>query len=91
MRREFWISVNALLVAFHLAALGLVVTGQWGNPVVWLWLAVLALHLLEWPLAARAMQGRRVSQATIAIRTLLFGFTWWLPKSRGWYAPTRIA
>jgi hypothetical protein len=42
---------------------------------------LLALHALEIPLAFLRLKGKNIPAPEVISKTLLYGFTWWLPKS----------
>lgn len=83
--KGFWLTQNLLILIFY--ALGAFVywTSGLGHPVVILCLVVLAVHIAEIPLAAAALRDKPVSLTKVALNTLLFGFTWWVPAKRGVY------
>ena len=71
------------LVVLYAFALVLVLEGQWAHRVVRLSLMVLAVHVLELPLAFHALKGRPRQLGRVIPATLLFGALWWLPVKRG--------
>ncbi len=46
-----------------------------------LWV-LLAIHIGEIPYTVKILRGR-LSPVAIALKTFLFGFTWWLPFKKG--------
>lgn len=46
-------------------------------------LAVLALHTAELPAALRLAREKSIPTGLAVLKTLLLGFTWWLPLKRG--------
>ena len=44
---------------------------------------VLLVHVLELPLAFRALRDRNPSRRRVIAATLAFGAAWWLPARRG--------
>ncbi len=84
--KGFWIVQNVVIVAFWLAAVTLLATGQSQHRLVLLAAIILAAHVLELPLAFGVLRGRGVSPIKTLLLTLVFGFTWWLPVRRGIYA-----
>jgi hypothetical protein len=42
-----------------------------------------SLHVAEIPHGIRVGRSRGIGAGTATFKTLLFGFTWWLPLSRG--------
>ncbi len=45
--------------------------------------ALLALHVSEIPVARKAANGKDISAGSVILKTILFGFTWWLPLRKG--------
>jgi hypothetical protein len=84
--KALWITHNLALIAFWLAALGLLVTGHSQHWLVLVAAVILAAHVLELPLAFMVLRGRNAAPSRVILMTLLFGFTWWLPARRGVYA-----
>ncbi|HEY1057522.1 MAG TPA: hypothetical protein VGE55_02190 [Limnobacter sp.] len=78
-----WRALQGGLIAFWLLAIV--------APILKLnlpWLDTLAIlifvaHVLEVPLAMSRLRHSGVSTARITIRTLVYGFTWWLPVQKG--------
>lgn len=85
--RFFWLFNNLLILLVHLVAGGLFFSGArpWTDPIVLIWLAVIAIHALEIPVAFSATQERPQAMGFTVIMTLIFGFTWWLPVRLGIY------
>ncbi len=81
----FWIIQAIATLAFHVVGLSAGLTSEDGfrNRLSRIWLAMLGLHAGEILIARRALKGQSVSFRRLAIKTLLFGFTWWLPRRRG--------
>lgn len=50
-------------------------------------LLVFLAHVLEIPLAINQLRGKDLSKGKVALNTLVFGFTWWLPVSKGLIKP----
>lgn len=44
---------------------------------------LLALHALELPVAFLKLRGLGIHPVKTVVKTLTYGFTWWLPVSRG--------
>ena len=42
---------------------------------------LLVAHTLELPIAFMRLRGRNLPTFEVVSKTLLYGFTWWLPKS----------
>ena len=81
--RRFWLALNAVLLVLHGFGRYFYVTAGFADPVAKLWAIVVMIHMLEFPLAFIAVQGRRVGWGTTIIATLIFGFTWRVPARRG--------
>ena len=84
--RTFWIAIMAAILGLYLAALLLALQGNLANPAVRLSLIFLAAHVLELPLAFRALRGRNAQAGRVVAATLVFGAAWWLPARRGLFA-----
>lgn len=50
-------------------------------------LIIFAAHVLEIPLALTRLKHKQIPKLRIAARTLVFGFTWWLPVEKGVVSP----
>lgn len=48
---------------------------------------IFAAHVLEIPLAVSRLKHKHIPKLRIAARTLVFGFTWWLPVEKGVISP----
>lgn len=55
------------------------------STIAWIiFIALAALHLLEFPLASKEISSAKgISGRTAFIKTILFGFTWWLALKKG--------
>lgn len=83
--RGFWRLCNALLILLHVAGVYAGLRYGTSAPATVLWLIVIAIHVLELPMAFIFLRARPVAPARVIIATLLFGFTWWIPTRRGIY------
>lgn len=45
--------------------------------------ALLLLHISEISIARKAASGKDISIGSVILKTILFGFTWWLPLRKG--------
>ncbi|ERJ19552.1 hypothetical protein T35B1_03501 [Salinisphaera shabanensis T35B1] len=81
--RRFWLLLNLLLLVLHGFGVYCYVAAGFAHPVTQLWAIVLLIHILEFPLAFIAVQGRKVGWGTTIMATFIFGFTWWVPTRRG--------
>lgn len=80
----FWIAQMCLLLALYGAALVLALLGHGlEHVVVRLSVIVLAVHLLEVPVAFFVLKGRNPQALRVIVATILFGLLWWLPAKRG--------
>jgi hypothetical protein len=44
----------------------------------------LLAHVLEIPLAINRLRALNLPVGKVVLKTLVFGFTWWLPLSKGY-------
>lgn len=82
--QRIWYGLQAGLVVFWLIV---AVVGLMGFDLPWLnTLAVIIFvaHVLEIPLAMNKLRSQQVPAGKVALKTLVFGFTWWLPLSKGY-------
>jgi hypothetical protein len=86
-RRFFWVFNNLMILLVHLVGGAIFFSGArpWTDPIVLVWLALVAIHALEIPVAFSATQERPQPLAKTVFMTLIFGFTWWLPVRLGIY------
>jgi len=82
-----WQLQGAAIILFHIVAIGVILSSDQGlmHPLGLIWLAVLIIHVGEIFLARNALKGKPIPQGTLVFKTLIFGFIWWLPRSRGVY------
>ncbi|HEX4856165.1 MAG TPA: hypothetical protein VFV28_05095 [Limnobacter sp.] len=66
----FWLIVPAYLLATLVMPLLLVLAAL-----------LLVAHTLELPIAFLRLRGKNLPATEVVSKTLLYGFTWWLPKS----------
>ena len=45
---------------------------------------ILLAHVLEIPLAFNRLRPKNLPAGKVVLKTLIFGFTWWLPLSKGY-------
>ncbi|MDY6956819.1 MAG: hypothetical protein SVO96_08115 [Pseudomonadota bacterium] len=85
--RTFWLIQGIGIVLFHLLALGVMIgSGQgFDHPLGMLWGIILLIHAGEIALAFIALKGMGVPPLTVVVKTLIFGFIWWLPRRLGVY------
>jgi len=46
-------------------------------------LFLVILHSIEIPLVIKLLREKKVKSSSIAVKTFIFGFTWWLPFKKG--------
>lgn len=82
MREGFWLLLQVLALGLLLVilplgyALGYPAAG-WG-----LLAAVLLLHLAELRITLPLARRNHLSRSSVVLKTMLFGFTWWVPLRR---------
>ena len=84
--RRFWYGLMAALLAIYAAGAVVALAGHPTHALVRLSLILLAAHVLELPLAFRALRGRPLQRARVVLATLVFGGVWWIPARRGVFA-----
>ena len=84
--KRFWQALMAGVLAFYAWALvqGLA-HGLMQRPVL-LALAFFVAHVLEMPIAFRALRERKPDPARVIAATFVFGLVWWIPAKRGLFA-----
>ncbi len=80
---NFWKVVQAGVAAFWLAIPAFFLGGISMPLLVILGVILLVLHTLELPVAFIKLRGMGVPPVQTVVKTLLYGFTWWLPLSKG--------
>ena len=81
--RSFWIALQVVLLGVYAAALWLAISGQSDHRLIRIVVIVFAIHVLEVPVAIRALKERRPRMPHLIVATLLFGALWWIPARRG--------
>lgn len=84
--KQFWLMSNAVTIVLHVAGVAFYFAQGFDSWIAQLWAIIVAIHVLEIPMALMAVQDRGLSPGATAIKTLIFGFTWWVPARRGVYA-----
>ncbi|HEX4879651.1 MAG TPA: hypothetical protein VFV39_07395 [Limnobacter sp.] len=82
--QRIWYALQAGLVVFWLIV---PLVGLLGFHLPWLTMlaaVILLAHVLEIPLAINKLRKLGLPKARVALKTLVFGFTWWLPLSKGY-------
>lgn len=85
-KRSFWLALMAAIVLLYAGGALMLLLGQPAHPLVRISAIVMLAHVLELPLAFRALRGRGASAARVGVATLAFGAAWWLPARRGLFA-----
>lgn len=83
--KYFWWTIGTIVGLLHVAGIVCYLWQGLDNPVTKIWLIILGIHVLEMPMAAIALQNKRIAAPTTLFKTLVFGFTWWVPARRGIY------
>lgn len=82
--QRIWYGLQAGLVVFWLLV-PLVGLLGFHVPFLTLFAAIIFLaHVLEIPLAINRLRALNLPASKVVIKTLVFGFTWWLPLSKGY-------
>lgn len=84
--KQFWQVQNAFLLAFYMIAGVLLFDGRTDHWAVLIAGIILVAHVLEIPLAMKMLRDKNPSMGRLALGTLLFGYTWWVPARKGIYA-----
>lgn len=84
--KGFWLAQMVGLLALYGTALILALQGHTDSRVVALAAIILAVHVLEIPVAFIALKGRNAQPLRVIVATQLFGLLWWLPAKRGLFA-----
>ena len=82
--QRVWYGLQAGLVVFWLIV---PLVGMLGFHVPFLTIfaaIILLAHVLEIPLAINRLRALNLPVGKVILKTLVFGFTWWLPLSKGY-------
>ena len=85
-KKGFWIACCAVIALTYAAAIVLAAQYGFAHRAVRLALIMLAVHLLEIPLAFKRLAGKNAQPLRVAALTFLFGAAWWVPARRGLFA-----
>ena len=80
---KFWRIAQASIAGFWLAIPAFFLGGITMPILLIVGLILLGLHALELPVAFLKLRGKGVHPFHTITKTLVFGFTWWLPLSKG--------
>ncbi|MDX1668292.1 MAG: hypothetical protein R3194_02640 [Limnobacter sp.] len=78
-----WYALQMGLVVFWLIVPLVGLLGYTVPMLTLIALLILAAHVLEIPLAINMLKDQDIPKGKIILNTLVFGFTWWLPVSKG--------
>ena len=84
-KKGFWyfLMSGSILLWIAVILLGFVIFPNRGG-VAWVVLGILILiHCAEIPLSLKIAKARGLSTAPVVLKTMLFGFTWWVPLKKG--------
>jgi len=81
--KGFWLAQRMITLAFHVLGIVVLFTAGISHPIAIIWLVVVATHVLEIFVARAALKDLNIGGTNIVINTMLYGFTWWLPKKNG--------
>jgi hypothetical protein len=84
--RNFWLAIMLAIVLLYAGALAMIAQGQPAHPLARISIVFVLAHVLELPLAFRALRERAPSRGRLVAATLVFGAAWWLPARRGVFA-----
>jgi len=85
VKKGFWyfLMTGAIVLYVAVGLLGFYIfPHSWVKAVIGLVLLLL-LHISEIPHAKKVLGGKGLSNRRIAVMTILFGFTWWVPVKKG--------
>ena len=82
-KKSFWITFEVGAILLYVV----IIAGSYllDQPKLgWILIGLLALlHLIEIPTALRIGRKKALRPIKVIVMNILFGFTWWLPLSRG--------
>lgn len=83
--KGFWYFLMAGAVGLWVEVLLAAILVPSISMIAWIvFIALAALHVLEFPLVSKKIaDGKCISRRTAFIKTILFGFTWWLALKKG--------
>ena len=85
MQKGFWyfLMTGAIVLYVAVGLLGFYIfPHSWPKAIIGV-LFLVVLHLSEVPHVGKVLAGRGFSNGRIIVKTLLFGFTWWVPVKKG--------
>lgn len=83
--RYFWAIFRATVAVVWgiLLVFGFIFPSQIAGTVKILALLLLVIHLMEVPISIKIGVERGISKEVTVTKTLIYGFTWWIPLKRG--------
>jgi hypothetical protein len=83
--KGFWYALMAGAIGLWITVILAAILVPSISIIAWIvFIALAALHLLEFPLASKEIsEAKGISGRTAFIKTVLFGFTWWLALKKG--------
>jgi hypothetical protein len=83
--KGFWYALMAGAIGLWITVILAAILVPSISIIAWIvFTALAALHLLEFPLASKEIaDAKDISGSTAFIKTVLFGFTWWLALKKG--------
>lgn len=81
-----WYGLQATVVAFWLLVAVVGLMGFHVPGLVAVAVIIFAAHVIEIPLAINKLRNKGVPTPKVIYKTLVFGFTWWMPLSKGYTA-----
>ena len=83
--KGFWYFLMAGAIGLWVAVLLAAILVPSVSMIAWIvFIALVALHILEFPLVSKKIAvGKGISGHIAFIKTMLFGFTWWLALKKG--------
>jgi hypothetical protein len=83
--KGFWYFLMAGAIGLWVAVLLAAILVPSVSMIAWIvFIALAALHVLEYPLVSKKISDKKgISVSTSFIKTILFGFTWWLALKKG--------
>ena len=83
--KYFWYVLMAGAIGLWITVILAAILVPSVSMIAWIvFIALAALHILEYPLVSKKISDRKgISRSTSFIKTILFGFTWWLALKKG--------
>lgn len=83
--KGFWyfLMIGAVALWGAAVATGFLLWPEGGLSSWYFLIGVAALHLSEVPIVLRMLADKNTGKGTVALKTFVFGFTWWLPYKKG--------